>query len=370
MQPKVSIVMPVYNARNYLKDRFASLLSQTLSDIEIVCIDDGSTDGSRGILDDYAERDSRIHVVSQSNSGPAVARNHGLELVQGEYVTFFDCDDDCDRNLLELAYKDAVSSDADIVIFAEKGIDCETGVVFDLPWSMQSGFFPNGVFSYRDNPDRILTSFQNWLHNKLFKVEFIRSHGLTLQKLSHTEDMLFTCRALLEAERLVCVHGATAYYRMGNINSQRNSAGAKHPLDFLSACITLHDYLVSSGLMDEVRVSYQNWVAECVLVNSSIVSNLAADRLVFNALRNRGLEELELLKYPDYYFDDTVPEKLNIFLDSDYTEFIFNQLVEIRAEREKLARAYEGLRSSKTYRLGDAIAAVPRAILSFLSRKR
>lgn len=370
MRPAVSVVIPVYNGREFLDARFRSLLSQTLSNIDIICIDDGSSDGSRGIIEDYAETDPRIRCVTQENMGPAVARNNGLSLVQGEYVTFFDCDDSCDKNLLERVYSAASKADADVAIFAEKGIDFESGFSFDLPWSMQSHFFPDGVFSYRDNPDRILTSFQNWLHNKLFKVSFVRDHGLSLQKLSHTEDMLFTCRALLEAERIICVHGAYGYYRIGNASSQMNSAGAKRPLDFYSACIALHDYLVANNMLDEVRTSYQNWVAECVLVNSSVVSNIKADRLVYQAMRNGGLDYLELLQYPDLYFDDKTPERLRRFLDLDYETYLFSQLVEIRSEHEKLARAYEGIRTSKTYKLGDAIARMPRKIANLGSRKK
>lgn len=370
MRPKVSIVIPVYNAREYLDDRLSSLLSQSLGEIEIICVDDGSTDGSASIIERFAASDPRVRCVSQQNAGPAVARNCGLELVQGEYVAFFDCDDSCDRSLLRRVYEEAARADADVAIFAEKGVDHEDDFVFDLPWSMISNDFPKGVFSWRDNPDKILTSFQNWLHNKLFKVDFVRAHGLKLQELAHTEDMLFTCRALLEAERIVCVHGVYAYYRMGNLASQMNSAGLKHPLDFLTACTALHDYLVESGRMEEVRTSYQNWVADCVLVNSRIVSNLEADKLIYETLRDGGLERLELPGDPELYFDEKVPEKLGRFTECGYTEYLLAQLVELRSDHEKLVRAFEGVLSSKTYRLGDTIASAPRALIALLSRKK
>ena len=370
MTPKVSIVVPVYNAHDYLDGRFGSLLSQTLQDIEIICVNDGSTDDSEAIIEAFAASDPRIRLVSQENAGPAAARNRGLSLVQGEYVAFFDSDDSCDKNLLARVYDEAVRVDADVAIFAEKGVDHETGAVFDLPWSMFADNFPKGVFSYRDNPAKIFNSFQNWLHNKLFKVEFVRSHGLELQDLAHTEDMLFTCRALLEAERMICVRGVHAYYRLGNVASQMNSAGLKHPLDFYEACKAFHDYLVESGKMDEVRASYQGWVAECVLVNSRIVANPQVDRIIYDAMRNGGIEELELLDHPELYEDEKVPEQLAWFSKYGYTEYLFAQLVDLRAAHEQLAHAYEGLRSSKTYRLGDAIARVPRALKGLLTRKK
>ena len=370
MSPKVSIVIPVYNAHDYLDERFNSLLSQTLSDLEIICVNDGSTDDSEAIIETFAASDPRIRLVSQENAGPAAARNRGLSLVQGEYVVFFDSDDSCDKDLLKRVYDAAVRADADVAIFAEKGVDHETGSIFELPWSMFSENFPKGVFSYKDNPEKIFTSFQNWLHNKLFKMSFVREHGLELQNLAHTEDMLFTCRALLEAQRIICVHGVHAYYRLGNVASQMNSAGLKHPLDFYHACEAFHDYLVSSGKMEEVRASYQNWVAECVLVNSRIVANPAVDRKIFEAMGDGALDRLELLDHPELYVDETVPEKLALFNGGDYTEYLFAQLVELRYEHEKLARAYDGLLSSKTYRLGDAIARAPRALKGLVSRKK
>ena len=99
---KVSVIMPVYNVEKYLRQSLDSVLAQTLSEIEIICVDDGSTDGSYDILEEYAAKDQRITVLKQQNQYAGVARNHGLEKAGGKYVVFWDSDDFFEKNALQL----------------------------------------------------------------------------------------------------------------------------------------------------------------------------------------------------------------------------------------------------------------------------
>ncbi len=91
--PKVSIIVPVYNVEKYLSTCLDSLINQTLKDIEIICINDGSTDNSLNILNEYAQKDTRIIVINKENSGPGSCRNLGIEKATGEYIQFVDSDD-------------------------------------------------------------------------------------------------------------------------------------------------------------------------------------------------------------------------------------------------------------------------------------
>ena len=102
---KVSIIVPVYNVEKYLERCLDSLINQTLTNIEIVCINDGSTDNSGKILDDYAAKDNRIKVIHQNNAGQAVARNNGLKIANGNYINFVDSDDWVDLDFIEKLYK-------------------------------------------------------------------------------------------------------------------------------------------------------------------------------------------------------------------------------------------------------------------------
>ena len=112
--PKISIIIPVYNTQEYLPKCLDTLVNQTYSNLEIICVDDGSTDESLRILNEYAAKDSRIIVHSQKNGGASIARNYGLNIATGDYVSFIDSDDWVYLTLYQ-SFVDAISS-ADKII--------------------------------------------------------------------------------------------------------------------------------------------------------------------------------------------------------------------------------------------------------------
>lgn len=107
---KVSVIVPVYNVEKYLRECLNSLVNQTLKEIEIICINDGSEDSSLEILNEYASKDSRFVIINQENSGQSVARNKGLDVAKGEYIGFVDSDDWVDLNFFENLYSEAVKT--------------------------------------------------------------------------------------------------------------------------------------------------------------------------------------------------------------------------------------------------------------------
>ena len=109
MNPKVSVVVPVHNTEQYLRQCLDSLVSQTLREIEIICVDDGSSDGSLAILQDYAALDSRVCIIEQESVGAGPARNAGLDAALGEYIAFLDSDDFFEPSMLEEAYVSGVT---------------------------------------------------------------------------------------------------------------------------------------------------------------------------------------------------------------------------------------------------------------------
>jgi glycosyltransferase involved in cell wall biosynthesis len=115
--PKISIIVPVYNVENYINKCIESLIAQTLSDIEIILVNDGSTDKSGNICNDYAAVDNRIIVIHQMNKGVSAARNKGIEAATGEWITFVDADDWVDSSMCELVYGYAKKYDVDLVMW-------------------------------------------------------------------------------------------------------------------------------------------------------------------------------------------------------------------------------------------------------------
>ena len=114
MTPQVSVIIPVYNAEAYLHDCLRSILMQTMPDIEVLIIDDGSTDGSFALMQQYAKTDSRVRSVHQQNAGPSRARNAGIAMAQGRYIAFVDADDWLEEDMCQRMLKVA-GNDADIV---------------------------------------------------------------------------------------------------------------------------------------------------------------------------------------------------------------------------------------------------------------
>ena len=129
--PKVSVIIPVYNTEPWLKECLDSVLRQTMAGFEVICVDDGSTDRSGAILKDYAARDARFCVISQKNKGQSAARNAGINVARGTYIYFLDSDDYIEPDLLETACRELDKKKLDIVffdtvVFGETGISRET----------------------------------------------------------------------------------------------------------------------------------------------------------------------------------------------------------------------------------------------------
>ena len=125
---KVSVVVPVYNQEKYLERCLDSILAQTLKEIEIILVDDGSTDATPQILNRYQQQDERITVLHQQNLYAGVARNNGLKSAQGEYVIFWDSDDYFPEDALEALYDEIKKQDADICVGEAVKMDVYTGI--------------------------------------------------------------------------------------------------------------------------------------------------------------------------------------------------------------------------------------------------
>ena len=121
---KISIIVPIYNAENHLEKCVKSILTQTIEDLELILVDDGSKDNSLSICNAYACRDPRVKVIHQKNAGVSVARNHGIEVAEGDYIGFVDSDDWIDTHMYERLLQEAYKTNADVVM-------CDITTVYD-----------------------------------------------------------------------------------------------------------------------------------------------------------------------------------------------------------------------------------------------
>ena len=211
--PKVSVVMPVCNVEKYLGECLDSILGQTLKDIEVICVDDGSTDGSAKILAECAARDARVKVLRQDRSGAGAARNKGLAETTGEYLFFCDADDWAGKDMLSSMYGKASETGADIVASGVCYYDDVTRSDYrrvTLSREVQSLPQP---FSPADLGERLFSSLRMQAWNKLFRRQFVIDEGVSFQNQPRVNDVAFVAVALAAARRVAVDGGAYYHYR-------------------------------------------------------------------------------------------------------------------------------------------------------------
>lgn len=202
---KVSVVIPIYNVETYLKDCLDSVLNQSLTDIEIICVNDGSTDNSLNILEEYAENDERMTVINQKNAGHAVATNIGMTYATGEYLFLMDSDDIIEYNALELTYEKAKEKEVDFVIFKAINYDDAKGKYYETKsYSMKEIYnkVRGNVFSYEDIKELIFSmSVTPW--SKLYNRKFIVDNNIIFPEGLIFDDNVFFWEVLFNAEKIV-----------------------------------------------------------------------------------------------------------------------------------------------------------------------
>ena len=222
---KVSVIIPVYNADEFLANTLSDIVSQTLKEIEIICVDDGSTDQSINILKEWQTHDSRIQIITQNNQYAGVARNHGLDFAQGKYVIFWDSDDMFKPNALELLYKRAEETHSDICICSAQRYNQEKQQYTQTNAYLRKDLLPSKkVFNKYDIPKHIFNITTNVPWNKLYRKDFIIDHKLQYQKIKQANDTYFTIMALYFAEKITFVDQVLITYRTNNQKSLSGKA--------------------------------------------------------------------------------------------------------------------------------------------------
>lgn len=204
---RISIIIPVYNVERLLARCLDSLINQTLREIEIICVDDGSNDNSLNILKEYAQKDSRIIVVSQENQGPSIARNRGMKIATGEYIGFVDGDDWVDLDFFEKLYETAKKYEADIacasVLRKFKSGRKRQKVLIEKEEVIIS---PSKKFKVTGTPHF------SYVWNKIYRRTALQRRKIEFKTGVFFEDIDFTIRALYYLQRLVTVPGVSYYY--------------------------------------------------------------------------------------------------------------------------------------------------------------
>ena len=267
MEKILSIIIPVYNTpENLLRDCLESAKNQTLKNIEIICVDDGSTDGSGKILDEYAKSDPKFKVIHQENSGVSVARNNAMKIAKGEYIKFLDSDDMIDDVAAEKSYNVAKEYDADIVKYCLKEVEMGE-------WFKQfegKGWFKQFAECI-DRPKVMNTPvFQRDLlfgpaWAGLYRNKFIKDNDLNFfQNVYYREDSYFSAVCLPKANKVVLLPDQLYTYKNNPISAIHNTARqAKHRQSSVFLGIKLlYDNWKSCGHFkhDIAKIEFLHWL--------------------------------------------------------------------------------------------------------------
>ncbi|MDH3068345.1 glycosyltransferase [Akkermansia sp. N21169] len=252
--PKISVIVPVYNTERYLRQCLDSIVNQTLHDLEIICINDGSSDKSTVILQEYASQDSRITIINQSNQGLSASRNNALDIAQGKYVVFVDSDDWLKLNAFECLWEQADADQVDMLMFQANLYFEETQDTQFYTYTDYSAIIPEHLndkcFTYNDFSSdwHALWKLPVMACTTLWNREFIERCHLRFPIGLYFEDNLFFRKALFQAQRIGLRKESFYYYRQHKASITR--ARAMH-FDSLCQIILLQAEFIFRTIQDE-----------------------------------------------------------------------------------------------------------------------
>ncbi|MGM9628170.1 MAG: glycosyltransferase family 2 protein [Faecousia sp.] len=301
MSAKVSVIIPVYNAQDYLRDCLDSICRQTLTDIEIICVDDGSSDDSQEILKEYAQKDSRIQMICQKNGGAGAARNNGLRHASGEFLSFLDADDFFEPNMLEEAVSAAEQYEADFVVFNSDQYHMDTQSFVKQSWVLRTEDIPPYMpFSHRQLTGNVFKTFVGWAWDKLYRRSFVLRHKLWFQEQRTTNDMLFVFSALVLAKRIAVVNKVFAHQRKGS--SQTLSVTREKSWHcFHDALLALRQRMIDEGIFWELEKDFINYALHFSLWNLNTLAE-PSHSLLKEKLLQEWFTELGITGKPREYF--------------------------------------------------------------------
>ena len=204
---KVSVVVPVYNSEKYISKTLESIINQTVKEIEIICVNDGSKDNSLQILQQFQEKDKRIKIIDKKNEGVWKARMDGIKEAQGEYITFIDADDYIKNNFIESLYNNIKQNDSDIAICGYERIDEKTNKVLSREMKYKS----SRLIDMNKNPEEVI-SINTALWNKLYKASILKEIKEMEKPARILEDMMFLTLVYLKINKISFVNDYLYYY--------------------------------------------------------------------------------------------------------------------------------------------------------------
>ena len=238
---KVSVIIPVYNVEKYVEKSVLSILNQTLKNIEIIIINDGSTDSSLSILTELAKTDNRIRIISTQNNGLSIARNLGIHTATGEYIYFFDSDDIVEKDTLEKCYQKCQLQNLDFLFF---DADCftDTHEKSNISYYQRTYKYENKTYSGLEILDKQqkTNGYCSSACLSFIKREYLKTNNLFFYPQILHEDELFTFLLYLKAERVGLIPQTFFHRRIRENSIMTRSFGLRNAMGYITVCRELY----------------------------------------------------------------------------------------------------------------------------------
>lgn len=303
--PKFSIIIPVYNVENYLSRCLESVVNQTLIDIEIICVNDGSKDGSDKVIKQYARIDDRIKVVEKENGGLSSARNAGMKIAQGDYICFLDSDDYYEQNLCERLYREVLEWSPDIIAFGAN--------IFPLTKDTDSWTYNNlspSTHKFRKFSPAILLSYNRgypFVWRNCFRRKYLeRNHLLFNEDVKFGEDTVFQVCAFPGAKNIIYISDKLYNYRYDRKNSlmfKLRRDDTKRLYEHIEIINTIAAYWKKAKYLPKWNNLFGAFVLDFIgydLVQYKLEDKRIIIQKLFAVLDNYGVN-INIFKLPDRY---------------------------------------------------------------------
>ena len=312
--PKVSIIVPIYNVEPYIDECLDSLVRQTIKELEFICIDDGSVDNSYKILEQYAKYDARFIVLKQNREGQGVGRNKCIELAKGEYIAFVDPDDKLELNAMEKLYNFAKEKNAEVVQFDSMTFGVSTkdkrnSFIKKYRKEFNFNLQKKDVFNWQDlKNERLLIDIDYHVWSRFYKTSFVKDNKLQFAPTTNGEDHLFVIGMLFSASKIHFLNKSFYWYRLrpGSIVNTKldNSFCAFTNLDLAEK------YLQEKGLLPELDLILSRYKTQKLHWHMNQIPDASIPRYIEQVKNYLSAEEYDyfdkLLKTPRYSFTEQI----------------------------------------------------------------
>lgn len=337
--PKVSIIIPFNNVEKYINECLESVLNQTLHDLEIICINDASEDGTLAIVEEYQQKDSRIKLINLSErKGQGYARNRGIEIALGDYIGFVDSDDFIKPNMYEDLYKKAQENDCDITMCQAVEYDDMTGryIQSDYYSLAPLGSFADNVFSAEDSKHVIL-DINVALWNKIYKRSYLQGIGEKFPEGFIYEDLPFFFGSYLPAKRISIVWQELYMYRVNRINSTMQQFNNKI-LDRPYMVSLTYEKMKNTSYLNDMKPLLQSWIINDLFHRYTLLKEHYQKEFFF--LMKKVFQNLEIENIDDifwkkvYHFEGYLLVMNNSF--EDFNQKVFNEYLDIHKVENRI----------------------------------